>query len=117
MPETEPEAPGEVEVEGPDPRHWESAAPELWDLLTDLEHLGRALAVLSGPVGSEFVIPHAAAVRFIRESAQQLRGQLAAHILVAYGIKPEDIETRSPFADAGKARAFGAEQPPETPTP
>jgi hypothetical protein len=100
-------------LEGPDPQHWPSHAPQLWSIIVDLEHLGRALAVLTGPVPQDAVGTHSEAVRFIRESAGQLRSLLAAEILAAYGLNAGE----SPFTGVGRARAFGAEQPTETTTP
>lgn len=105
------------EVEGPDPRHWPSHAPELWGLVLDLEYLRRAKAVLDGPVHPELIQANANLLRFIRESEDQLRTDLVGAFAAAYGFTVDTPESSRQFPDAGKPRAFAAERPPDPAAP
>lgn len=108
----EPEDTEAAQWDGPDPREW-PAHSGIWDRVLDIENLARADRALAGSSAQVSGPAYDEARRFVTQLGQQLRGQLAMEILAAYGITASDGEDPSPFARAGKPRAFGPEsQPP-----
>ena len=98
------------ELDGMDPRDWEDKAPELWGLLQDIEALDRVRGVMRGPVDPEQQALHQEATSFLDQCARAQRLLLAAEILNMYGVQLGE-EQRSPFGQAGKPRALGADPP------
>ena len=98
-------------LEGPDFRNLEAEAPEVWNMLLDIEAIDRVLAVMRGQATSGSV-SYAVARQFVEYLAGEHRVRLAELIIKTYGVP---MTEKSPFDQAGKARAFGAESGPPPP--
>lgn len=94
-------------LEGPDFRNLEAEAPEIWNMLLDIEAIDRVLAVMRGQATNGSV-SYAVARQFVEYLAGEHRVRLAELIIKTYGVP---LEQSSPFGNAGKPRAFGAESP------
>lgn len=94
-------------LEGPDFRNLEAEAPEIWNMLLDIEAIDRVLAVMRGQATSGSV-SYAVARQFVEYLAGEHRVRLAELIVKTYGVPMAET---SPFGNAGKPRAFGAESP------
>lgn len=104
----EPDPQEDPTLEGPDFRNLEAEAPDIWSLLLDIESLDRVLAVMKG-AATEGSVAYGVARHFLEYCAQEHRVRLAELIITKYGVP---VTERSPFGQAGKPRAFGAESPP-----
>lgn len=106
-----PEPPEETTLEGPDFRKLEAEAPDIWNLLLDIEGLDRLQAVMQG-AATDGSVAYGVARHFLEYCAREHRVRLAELIIMKYGVP---VTERSPFGQAGKPRAFGAESPPPAP--
>lgn len=105
------EEPEVQELDGPDPRTWQGNH-ELWGLIQDLEALDHVSELMDGRTAQDGMSPaYEEARRFLRSAGYACREQLSLMLLSMYGIKPEGSGA-SPFAAAGKPRAFGADTSP-----
>jgi hypothetical protein len=84
--------PEEISVHnGPDPHQWPEAAPEMWDLVLDVEYLNRIIEAMEGPVAVLDERVHAEARMFLHNARSGQRAELAGMILHAYRVKlPEE---------------------------
>ncbi len=109
MPDEEPEV---QEINGPDPRTW-PGNESLWGLVTDIEMIERVTVAVEGPVAQDGMSEaYQESRRFLRSAGAACREQLALMLLAMYGVKPAQDSGASPFAAAGKPRAFGADTSP-----
>lgn len=112
MPPEEDETPV---LEGPDPRTWEDDSV-LGALLADIRTLEDVYTLFDGRVAQDGMTgTYHEARTFLRALGAQAREQFALALLAAYGIEPGEDAGASPFASAGKPRAFGAESSPPNP--
>lgn len=95
-------------LEGPDPRQW-PADTAIWNLVEDIEVLDKVIGLLSGPLAAGPITMECR--NMLAQSATQQREVLSGLLLALYGTKlPETA--KSPYAHAGRPRAFGADPPP-----
>lgn len=104
--------------DGPDPRHWRGS-PDIWGVVEDIKVIDEVLPLLNMPGGYRMSPAHQEALRFLAAHRVQSCELLAAGILMSQGVPlpQEEAEPDSPFSQAGKPRAFGAESPPPPATP
>lgn len=110
-----PEAKDEDEpqlIEGPDPRTW-PATDEIWGPVTDLRMIDEVAGLLNGKIAMDGMsAAYEEARRFLRALRAEGCEQLALALLATYSVQPADDAGASPFSEAGKPRAFGADSPP-----
>lgn len=110
-----PETPDEQviqDLDGPDPRSWRENG-DLWGLVKDLEALDKVAELMGAEWENDGMSDaHGEACRFIQAARKERRETLALMLLSMYGIQPSQDAGASPFAAAGKPRAFGAGNSP-----
>lgn len=109
MPDAEEEVPL---LDGPDPRTW-PGNNDLWGLVQDLEAIDHVTGLMEGRIAQDGMSEsYEEARRFLRAAGAAQREQLSLMLLSMYGVKPSQDSGASPFAAAGKPRAFGADTSP-----
>lgn len=110
----EPEAEDEPQIlEGPDPRAW-PGTDEVWGLVGDLRVIDQVNGLLRGDrhAMDGMSTAYDEALRLLTAFRADRCEQLALALLSIYGVTPRDDAGASPFSEAGKPRAFGADSPP-----
>jgi hypothetical protein len=111
-PGTDEDAPRELV--GPDFSDWPRQAADMWKLVIDIEACDRILAAMNGPIAQDAGAHYEEARRFLMTAGQQLRAALGVMICARYGVTVREEQDDSPFAGAGRPRAFGTDPQPRS---
>jgi hypothetical protein len=101
------------QLDGPDPRTWPSNH-DIWGLVQDLSTLDHVTSQMDGGGYDQDGMSEAyyESLRLLQAFRVNRREQLALMLLSMYGVVPSPDAGTSPFAAAGKPRAFGADTSP-----